>query len=191
MYHLNYEDGDKYFWNSTLKPIVVYRIDAIYYGALGAYLVKVFPDFWKKTKWISLSLSFLLLLAINIYVSIYNHHIHSDPFFWNIFALPLYSIVILLALPFFSLWKKAPTIIKKPVTFISIISYGIYLLHYSVTLYFIDSFSKITSINLPLFVQITLYMSISISLAYLLYIFYEKPMMDIRDHPKLRAYFKK
>ena len=190
-YQSNFTTGDMFYWNLNLKPVVIYRIDSIYYGVLGAYVYQNYSLWWKHNRWILLAIAFVLFVGINIYVSIFDNHINNSPFFWNVFALPAYSIIILLTMPFFSHWKKSPIWFKKPVTYISLISYGLYLLHYSVTLFFVNSLPRILGVPLPKALLIVLYLGLSFILASLLYRYYEKPMMDLRDHRLVKQRFKK
>lgn len=191
IYQSNFSEGDMFYWNLNLKPVVIYRIDSIYYGVLGAYVYQNYTRWWKHYRWLLLGIAFILFIGINIYVSIFDNHINNNPLFWNVFALPLYSIIILFTIPFFSYWQESPSWFKKPVTYISIISYGLYLLHYSVTLFFVNSLPRILGIPLPKVLLIGLYLTLSFILASLLYRFYEKPMMDLRDHKLVKQQFEK
>ncbi|NQY07601.1 MAG: acyltransferase, partial [Flavobacteriaceae bacterium] len=191
VYQLNYDEGDMFYWNVNLKSVVIYRIDSIYYGVLGAFFCNVYPKLWKELKIEWLDIAVLLLVLINIYISVFNNHIAADPFFWNIFALPLYSIIMMFMLPYFSEWKIAPDWLSKPVTTISVISYSMYLLHYSVILFFVKSLPYILGVHIPFYIQVFLYFILTLIGAYLCYKYYEKPMMDLRDKPFVTKYFKK
>lgn len=179
------------YWNSHLKAVVIYRIDAIYYGVLGAFISIVKPKFWKQSKYISALISALLLFVLNLVVPLQYIFIETHPVFWNLWYLPLNSIAVLLALPLLSDLKKAPKLISKPITFISVISYAIYVFHYSIILQLMKN--KWASESLPkidILIYIITYLSLTIVIAYLVYRFFEKPMTNLRDSSKIRNYFK-
>jgi peptidoglycan/LPS O-acetylase OafA/YrhL len=100
----------------------------------------------------------------------------------------LCSLSISMSLPVFSRLKKAPTSLLKPITFISLISYSMYLLHYSIILQLMRYFNPTEGFSsLQKWAFSLGYIFITILLAYFLYRLYEKPMMDLRD----RAYFRR
>ena len=104
------------------------------------------------------------------------------PFVWNVVYLPLASISIAFFLPFLSQLETSILILKLPVVFLSKISYSIYLLHYSVILQLLMLFvdrEKTSLVQLHLITAV--YLSTTIVISYLLYRFYERPMMDLRD----------
>ena len=104
------------------------------------------------------------------------------PFVWNVVYLPLASLSIAFFVPFLSQLETSITIIKKPIVFISTISYSIYLLHYSVILQLLMLFVDKTKMSLLQLHLITAaYLTITVIISYLFYRFYEKPMMDLRD----------
>ena len=49
-YHFTTPTLDAQQWNINLKAVVIYRIDAIYYGVLAAYLSHKYPKQWCKHK---------------------------------------------------------------------------------------------------------------------------------------------
>lgn len=191
IYAINDDVKTMTHWNSNLKAIVIYRIDAIYYGVIAAYISIIKPTFWKRSKYIAFVLSMLILCLLNVAVPLKNIFIETHPVFWNLWYLPLNSIAILLALPILSQWHKAPKLISRPITFISLISYAIYVLHYSIILQLMKH--KWATQNLPrldVFIYILTYLSITIVSAYLVYRLFEKPMTNLRDTSKIRNYFK-
>lgn len=178
------------YWNSNLKAVLIYRVDAIYYGVLAAYVSLVIPKFWLKSIYVAFVLSLLILFILNVIVPIKSIFIETHPNFWNLWYLPLNSIAIVLALPLLSQWEKGPKLIRKPITFISLISYAIYVLHYSIILQLMKN--TWATENLPKFdicIYILTYLSITFISAYLVYRFFEKPMTDLRNRSKIRNYF--
>ena len=111
-----------------------------------------------------------------------NLTIEQNPFFWNVLYLPITSVAFAFLLPFFSEWKTYANPVLYPVELISKISYSIYLLHYSVILLLLKTFfetSQMSDFERHLFTLV--YLLITFLSSYLLYRFYEKPIMNWRD----------
>jgi len=181
---------DMNFWNVNVKAITSYRIDAIYYGVFAAFISLIRPTIWKRFAFGFLCIGMLIFVGLNIIIPLKRVFIETHPFFWNVLYLPINSIAIAFALPFLSSIKSAPKFILKPITYISVISYSMYLLHYSVILQLMKYF--LPSENLPRFDQIVYiitYVSITILASYILYRIFEKPMMDIRDKSTITKRF--
>lgn len=176
------------FWNINLKAVVIYRIDAIYYGVLAAYLALVYPEFWKKQTLLFLFCGVLLFVGMHGFIGAAGWGTQDYPFFFNVLYLPLCSLSIAMSLPFFSRLKRASNFILKPITFVSIISYSMYLLHYSIVLQMMRYFSSSETLSAIQKAGYVLgYLTVTLLLSYFLYRLYEKPMMDIRD----RSYFRR
>jgi len=174
-------------WNTDLKAVVLYRVDAIYYGFLAAYCSIVFPKIWHKFPWLLALTGGITLLSFQYLLYSKQLYIETYPLLWNVLYLPLCSLCIVLLFPLFSKIKTAPAFILKPITFISVTSYSLYLLHYSIVLqgmqYIWPTQDKTFSYKI---IYAFGYFIILFILAYLLYRFYEKPMMDLRDRPYFR-----
>lgn len=176
------------YWNINLKAVVLYRIDAIYYGVLAAYISLVFNEHWKKFTSFYFFFGIVLFLAIHWWIASAGLDTYQSPFFFNVLYLPLCSISIGCSLPFFSRLKRASPLLLRPITFISLVSYSMYLLHYSIILQLLNYFVDTEEISTPGKWAFAIgYLAITILLAYILYRIYEKPMMDIRD----RGYFRR
>jgi len=176
--------GDMTQWNIELKAVVLYRIDAIYYGVLAAYISLIKKDRWKRYKNQLLVTGLFGFLFLHFSIPKFGLYIEDFPFFWNVLYLPFCSVCIAMALPFLSLWKTASPVLLKPVTLISLISYSMYLLHYSIILQLMRYFQPIELLDFrqKIFFS-TVYVILTILFSYFLYRVYEKPIMDIRDKP--------
>jgi peptidoglycan/LPS O-acetylase OafA/YrhL len=169
-------------WNVSLKAVVLYRLDSIFIGVLFSWIYLNCTSFWGKTKYIFFLLGTLMLLFLFFSLGHFGLLIAIQPLFWNVLYLPLLSIAVACFLPFLSDWRESPSFIGKPITYISIISYSIYLLHYSVVLQLMKHFFPMDVQNrLGLYFFTIVYLLITLVLSAILYRFYEKPMMDLRD----------
>lgn len=169
-------------WNLSLKAVVIYRLDSIFIGVLCSWIYLNYTSFWQKSKSFFFVLGMILFFFLFVGIGFLGWTIEVTPMFWNVFYLPLMSVGVACFLPFLSEWKEEKVLFQKPVTFISLISYSIYLLHYSVILFLMKQYITIDKHNnIHLITFLSFYILITILLSYFLYRFYEKPMMNLRD----------
>ena len=177
---------------------VLGRLDSIFWGVLAAYLCKNYFKFWIKIKRFAFILGILILLIIKI-----------DLFSFNIPVLyksTITSITVFLLLPYCSEFKAFSE--KKYlnfVTYISLISYSIYLVNSQVSNFlsgginwdsivsFIQHNFKIESgiWSVLLLVNFVLFFIFTILISTLIYKYYEVPMTKLRDLPFFKNKFKK
>ncbi len=193
IYNWTIDNSDMMFWNVNLKAITIYRIDAIYYGVFAAYISKTYSKKWQKFSWLWFIIGALFFFILNFIIPAQRVFIETYPFFWNVLYLPINSIAIAFCLPVLSNIRSAPNLILIPVTYISLISYSMYLLHYSVVLQLLKYYIPSEGLaKFDVYVYIVVYLISTLLLSYVLYRIFEKPMMDIRDKPFIiRNFFKK
>lgn len=174
-------------WNINLKSLVIYRVDAIFIGFIIAWFHYYYKTILKKYAVylfiISIHLFFLQFFVFNVM----EIDLFSSSFYFNIFYFTLSSLTFALVLPVFIYYKKTNTIFLKPITFISKISYSLYLLHYSIVAFLLKYYINYFQIQLPHYMLIIIYLFTTFFLSIVLYYFYEKPIMNLRDK-KLRNY---
>ncbi|RZJ31551.1 MAG: acyltransferase [Flavobacterium sp.] len=169
-------------WNLAVKSVVIFRLDSIFIGVLCAWIYENYRNFWKKTQMFWMFCGMTMIGFYTFGVGRFQIGIERFPFFWNVIYLPLSSLTVAFFLPMLSEWKTEKSFIRKPVTFISLISYSVYLVHYGIVLQLLKQFVDTESLPFlhgALFTAA--YLAITIVLSYLLYRFYEKPMMDRRE----------
>ena len=177
-------------WDSIFHLQVITRLDSIMYGLLGAYSYYYYKEVWTKYRLTNLVLGCILLLLIKFYLPIHNH---IGSLYSTVFSFSLMSFAILLILPYFNSLKYGKGILYKLLTYISIISYSMYLTHYSLVKYWIIfniPWGKIVYYNFN-FVRYTLqyscYWVFTIALSILLYKYFEVPTTKLRNHKKLNS----
>ena len=191
IYNTNQEIRDMQHWNLNLKAVVIYRLDAVYYGALAAYFSLIWPNFWKRSRFILFLSGVFLFLALNLIPVAKGILIESHPTFWNVWYLPLNSAAIMLTLPLLSQWQAGRNIITRLITQLSLISYAMYILHYSIIMQVMRHvIPNEQFIGLDLMVYIITYIALVLLCSFVLYKFYEKPMTELRDHPKIIEHFR-
>jgi peptidoglycan/LPS O-acetylase OafA/YrhL len=170
-------------WNVSLKAVVLYRLDSIFIGVLCSWIYINFKTFWRLNKHIFFVVGLCIFIFQFVAIGYFRLLIETHPILWNVFYLPLVSVAVACFLPFLSDWKEETSLLKKPIVFISTVSYAVYLLHYSVVLQLLKHYIVYDAQNpIHLFGFVVAYVFITFFLSYLLYRFYEKPMMDLRDN---------
>ena len=155
------------------------RLDSLMYGVIGAYLNFYHFDLWIRRK--------KLLLFIGIGFFLYCTYFPMTDFFLfsTLFKYSLFSIAILLTLPFLSQLKTGKGILYKLLTYVSLTSYSMYLLNYSIIqVWIINKINWIAITQNTYFIvfgKYGLYWFLVITLSILLYKFFEIPMTKLRD----------
>jgi len=167
-------------YDADIRKEVVTRMDSIMYGFLGAYLSHYRVAVWEKWKNGFFITGLLLLFG--------SRWVYSLNEYYALFGYTtVQSIGTLLLLPKLNSIITGKGIIYRAVTFISIISYSLYLVHYTIVLrIIIPGIMRITGMDyekniIHSVIGYLLFWSIAIAISYLLYRFYEKPMMDLRE----------
>lgn len=177
----NSEISTMEIWNTNLKSIVIYRFDTILFGVLLAWWHHFYEDFLNQYKVYFLILSAHLFVLQFVVLNVLGVDIVSCPVYFLVFYFTLSSMIFFLVLPYFLFWKNAPQVFSTVIVFISKTSYSVYLIHYSIVVvvfkYILNQFLHQLPTSLILFI----YFGITFSLSYVLYRFFEKPIMNWRD----------
>ncbi len=165
-----------------IQKLVLMRLDAIMFGFAGAYIAHYFPGRWHKNK--------NLLFVAGLVISFGSRAMIALPdvmFFLKYIYLTAISAGALLLLPKLSSVMTGRGVVYKAVTFISIISYSMYLLNYTlVSRVILPVMFKAVGLQPEGNIAIAwlawgLFWVITLVLSYLLYRFYELPMINLRD----------
>ncbi len=184
-YHINVSEPSLQYWNLALKSVVIYRLDAIFYGVAFAWLHHNFDMQWRRYRKALLFIGCCMLMFFTIGVGALGLFIERYPLFWNVLYLPLTSLGIACFLPALSLWQSTGKPLAIPITFISVISYSIYLLHYSVILQVLKHLVDTEALSPATRHVFTLgYLALTFFSSAMLFKFFEKPFMDLRDRNK-------
>jgi peptidoglycan/LPS O-acetylase OafA/YrhL len=167
-------DVNDFSLGTKIQKVVIYRLDSIALGILAAFIKRWYPVFWRKSR----NIAFLIGVAA-CYVIIY---LHWPPNLFNtkVFRIFLESFCCFLLLPKFDSIRKGPKIFVRFFTHISLISYSMYLLNLALI-------SEVIYANFPpheprsAWGLYGIYWILVLAFSTLLYKYYEKPMMDLRD----------
>ncbi|WP_333601280.1 acyltransferase family protein [Flavobacterium sp.] len=180
-FNLKFDHGDLTSWSRTIRSVVIYRMDSVLFGVLIGYVSLNYQPFLNKYKIAFMGLGMLLLFSIVYAIAIAKLRMDNASWFWNVVCMPITSLGIVLFFPILNSWKTAPKRIEKGVQIICDLSYSIYLIHYSIVLflmkYFIDT-SAFSTMQLNFFTLA--YLLITLSLSYVFYTYFEKPINNYR-----------
>ena len=161
------------YWDLYFRKLVLTRLDCIGFGLLGAFVKQYYSSYWSKYKYhffiVGISLLYWTLNTCNNYS-------HFGSFLKTIY----FSIIgfsILLVFPLFESLKKEK-IPLKPFAFISKISFSMYLIHMPLLQILSNHFSHSNKIE-AFFLYSIFWISLLL-LSFLVYTFFEKPMMNLR-----------
>lgn len=173
-------------WNGSLKSVVVYRLDSFLIGIFASWIAINYNKLWLKHKVKLFFLGCFFLIMLFVSVGYFRVFIETYPFFWNVLYLPLVSTTFALLLPIFSNWKLVPNRFSRLITLLSLLSYSIYLLQYSMVLQvmkFCFNISLFSMIQLHFFTFF--YIIFVFFLSFVMYKYFEKPIMNFRSNQKL------
>ncbi len=170
-------------WGQLLRKQVVTRLDSIMLGVIGAYIQYYFPKFWNKHTVLYLGIG-LLIFVLGKTFRIYGMVNHLG-FYSCTFSLLEVPLATLFLLPFLSNFQNGSGKIYKAITYISLISYSMYLVHNTLIkntiLKIMNLNSLINDENISIGINYFLYYFLTIILSILLYKYWEMPMMKLRD----------
>ena len=175
-------------WTRGFRKVVIYRLDAIYIGFLLVFLMRKFSNLFKRLK--HGLLFFGILLFVGVHFLIYKMQLQpqTDLGFYVFIYLVSISLSCAMAFPS-AVEMKHSKILYPLIYFISTRSYAMYIINFSVILLSIRHYASFTSTSLSPPVQwglCILYLILTIALSNLLYVYFEKPMMNLRDKQFIR-----
>ncbi|MBL7930337.1 MAG: acyltransferase [Bacteroidia bacterium] len=165
--------------NEILK-VVITRMDAIMYGVFGAWLSYYFPKDFYRYKTMLFFIGILTLIGCNI--------LFSD-FFLTRVQYSLAPIATVCLLPFLNSVKEGRGWIFRVVTFISIISYSMYLTNHMIVQrgimpFVIRGMDFQPDSSLHNILALIVFWLLTLVTAYILHRLIEKPFMELRKKLK-------
>lgn len=172
-------------WDSTFRKQVITRLDSLMFGLIGAYIYYYFKEFWTKYK----TLFFIIGITILVLTQTRLIHRHLGDYlhlYLYVFSFSITSLGTLFLLPFLSEYKKGKGLVYNAITYISLTSYSMYLLNYSVIQFWALRYVNWLGLTEAPFIIIR-YLSFwvfTVVGAILLYKYLELPFMKLRDRNK-------
>jgi len=167
-------------WNEELRRVVVFRLDSLIYGVVGAIFKFYWPKVFQRMKYVGLNLGvFLLVFAIFLR---FDEGL-NDSILKRTVLFPIISIAFLFCLPWLSSLKNVGEgFFTKIITNVSIWSYSLYLIHVPL----MDALSYVFKgyLGKGVFFDVFVFLfwiGFSIVLSMVNYIYFEKPFTNFRD----------
>jgi len=159
-------------WDNFVRKLVICRLDSIGYGLLAAWFCFYYYNAWKKAA-VPLFIGGLAIFVIILQMGLeYNHYFSAT---WHFTAMGLASAFLL---PFAEQTKKPAGRFGKFVTFLSVISYAMYLSNRGVVSSLIMNNFDYRS-HPAIFYLI--YWLVVIAFSALVYNYFEKPITNLRE----------
>ena len=171
-------------WDKQVRKITFFRLDAIFWGVFFAYI-----NFYKPNIWVLLKKYGLAIGSIIIAFSIYYFEIKLLPvmntkeesFFSKTFYFDIINIGFGLTLPFFNSIKSIGyNYLSRMIVLISVISYSLYLYHYSFFIKAITHFYPSPTKAQSVIIYI-LFWIITFVFCTIVFCLYEKPFTSLRE----------
>ena len=171
-------------WDSLFRKQVITRLDSIMFGVIGAYVAFYYKLFFVKYK-IHFFITGLVILIIEKIPVPFN--LMDVKLYMCVFSLMKTSIGTLFLLPFLAEVKHGKGFLYKTITYVSLTSYSMYLINYSLIregiIKKLPGYGSQTTGMMVL--ENLLYYGLVIILSILIYKYFEKPIMDLRERIRM------
>jgi peptidoglycan/LPS O-acetylase OafA/YrhL len=170
-------------WDAGLRKVVIYRLDALMVGVLGAYLKAYLPGVWRRLALPLIPVGALLfaVVAAGYYGTNRNASLFARTWMFNATSFAVFAF-----LPALDAWGSARGWIAEATRRISLWSYSLYLCQLPVLELLKAGFGDPRHLGLamgaPRILALAVaFVALSIGLSALTYRFFEKPAMDLRE----------
>jgi peptidoglycan/LPS O-acetylase OafA/YrhL len=164
-------------FDEGVRKVVLYRFDAIPYGVLAAYFYYYYQTECERFKHY-FKIGFCILFLIFSYILVKFLAVQNISPWTALYLLPLVDVMFLcFLLGFYDIKTKNKSLIKA-ITFVSMVSYSMYLVHPLLILSVNQIWLKWQT---PIVFNVFLFWFLTFFISYLIYVFYEKPLMDYRE----------
>ena len=165
---------DNYWYGVRVQKVVIYHLDGLAFGLMGAYVNRYHEVIWHRWR----NLTFVLGVAVLVLYYFVPWNVqHGATVTLRVF---MYSAGCALLLPRFSTITKAPAWLAAPVTYVSKISYSMYLVNLALVAQIIEKNATVANLTQAWLWYIVYWVAV-ILLSSVIYRFYEQPIMRLRD----------
>lgn len=176
---------DFFEWDTQIRRVTIYHLDATGWGVLAASMSKWSPQWWRE-KIAQKAVAGLVLMISGLFfvVGLLHPEWMNEPLYkiGNAFSITFMAGGTFLLIPWLTsvkaAWRSTDWIIAKLSTF----SYSIYLVHFPL-IFLLKHFSHIDQ-NTPglfAFLLVAAWLGLVFALSGLIFKFFEKPIADLRD----------
>jgi peptidoglycan/LPS O-acetylase OafA/YrhL len=165
---------DRFWLDLSIRKVVVARLDSIGYGLLAAWLYYYYRAYWDRYR------TYAFVIGIVLVGLLFGYTAPVSSFYRQVVYFSLYPLAMMLWLPLASSIRSGSGLIAKAITHISIVSYSIYLVHFSLVAEVIrDSYHPADTRDA--IVKYIGYWVIVLIASTGLYYGFERPVMNLRD----------
>ena len=166
-------------WQLMYVKQVFTRLDSLMYGVIGAYIAHYHKELWLKYKNVLLVTGMAILVFTQCLLLSKSRQFGL---YMCVFSFSINSLATLFLLPFLSDYKFGSGRVYRSVTYISLISYSMYLVNLSlVRVWMIDTIHFTTMTSYEGRIKYIAFWFLTVALSALIYKYYEMPMTRLRD----------
>lgn len=166
---------DSWHFDVEIRKVVIMRLDTIIYGVLAAFIAFYFPKTWNKSRWATFVAGFTLMVIVMKVPH------PANTLYGNVVYFILISVAAMLMLPLASSIKSNGLgQLGNSITFISKISYSMYLVNLALVAQVILKNFPPKTLEQNWLAYIGFWIA-TIVISTIIYYFFEKPMMKLRD----------
>ncbi len=167
--------SDFFMWDQQFRKVVLFRMDSLQIGMLGAYLSIFYQHFFNRRKKL-VFVTGLCLTILLVQLPFDQFEGSFIPVFYSFFV----SLSILFLFPFVMSLNLQGSF-KHVMEFISKTSYILYLSHSIIAYLIVHQFSSYIGQNILLDSGLRIFwLTATVLISYLVHRYFEKPIMDLR-----------
>ncbi|WP_417589592.1 acyltransferase family protein [Owenweeksia hongkongensis] len=174
------KDYDHFF-----RKQVITRFDSLMMGVLGAYLSTFFSHGWLSKPRLKMWLGLILIIFNQLCFHYATEIFEGNYFYHTVLSFLVFATGVFLCLPILTSVKRGKGKLARGITLVSLVSYSMYLIHFTLTKGFIIPLTlrgELAEHTLGLDVlRVVIYLFVSLFGSILLYKYFEVPTTKLRD----------
>jgi peptidoglycan/LPS O-acetylase OafA/YrhL len=168
-------------WDLVYRKQVFTRLDSLMFGVIGSYISYYYNPHWMKYKVPLLITGIFLLFLPKIITTSYYSNLYI-----SVFSFTVNALATLFVMPYLSDYKVGKGLVFTVITYVSLISYSMYLINLSLVQNWILLKIDLKSLGISwAILRYFLYWVLTVGLSILIYKYYEIPMTSLRDKVNL------
>jgi peptidoglycan/LPS O-acetylase OafA/YrhL len=170
-------------WDTDVRKVVAYRLDALMVGVLAAFLKTWRPASWLRWRRAGVAVGSILFVAT---VALYFALDRNASFFAKTFYFTLTSASVFCLLPALDAWRDAQGRLARGVENISLWSYSLYLCQLPVSVLLLSAFGDPETLGpqagvLRVLGLTSAFLAGSVAVSAVVYRWFERPAMNLRE----------
>lgn len=162
-------------WDMEVRKAIVARLDVSMYGVLAACCFQLFKRQFLQCRYPAF-IGGSLLFVFSLYVRVN----YSQSFYSYVLYFTVVPFAFALWLPLLYQLQIRAGWLRRGITYISLTSYSYYLLHLSPIMFLMMHYWQAQTVG-ESFIQVGVFLAVSFFCSHLLYKYFERPVMDLRD----------